>query len=166
MTTFSERLLRDTVAVLERLDRAQIEAVVDVLAETRTWGGRLSSVARAEARAFVPRRLRLQQLCDIESYAVTDNVSELRTRNQRRGLGGVVRGFGSLRPAFAERIACSCSRSEAATSGGTSAAIWSKPCGLRGSAERASLASSGATVERWRASLTRASSSRRSTPGS
>jgi D-sedoheptulose 7-phosphate isomerase len=41
MTTFSESFLRDTVAVLERLDREQVEAVVDVLAETRTRGGRL-----------------------------------------------------------------------------------------------------------------------------
>jgi D-sedoheptulose 7-phosphate isomerase len=86
MTTFSESFLRDTVAVLERLDRAQIEAVVDVLAETRTRGGRLFLCGSGGGAGHASHAAcDFRKLCDIESYAVTDNVSELTARINDEG---------------------------------------------------------------------------------
>jgi len=86
MTTFSESFLRDTIAVLERLDRAQIEAVVDVLAETRTRGGRLFLCGSGGGAGHASHAAcDFRKLCDIESYAVTDNVSELTARINDEG---------------------------------------------------------------------------------
>jgi D-sedoheptulose 7-phosphate isomerase len=86
MTTFSESFLRDTVAVLERLDRAQIEAVVDVLAETRTRGGRLFLCGSGGGAGHASHAAcDFRKLCEIESYAVTDNVSELTARINDEG---------------------------------------------------------------------------------
>jgi D-sedoheptulose 7-phosphate isomerase len=86
MTTFSESFLRDTVAVLDRLDRAQIEAVVDVLAETRTRGGRLFLCGSGGGAGHASHAAcDFRKLCAIESYAVTDNVSELTARINDEG---------------------------------------------------------------------------------
>jgi D-sedoheptulose 7-phosphate isomerase len=86
MATFSESFLHDTVAVLERLDRAQVESVVDVLAETRTRGGRLFLCGSGGGAGHASHAAcDFRKLCDIESYAVTDNVSELTARINDEG---------------------------------------------------------------------------------
>lgn len=81
MATFTERFLSDTVAVLGRLDRRQIEAVVDVLAETRARGGRLFLCGSGGGAGHASHAAcDFRKLCDLESYAITDNVSELTAR--------------------------------------------------------------------------------------
>jgi D-sedoheptulose 7-phosphate isomerase len=86
MQTFAESFLHDTVAVLERLDRAQVEAVVDVLAETRARGGRLFLCGSGGGAGHASHAAcDFRKLCDIESYAVSDNVSELTARINDEG---------------------------------------------------------------------------------
>lgn len=81
MTTFSEVFLADTRAVLDALDVADVEAVVEVLRSTRDRGGRVffcgsgGGAGHASHAACDFRKLAL-----IECYAVSDNVSELTAR--------------------------------------------------------------------------------------
>ena len=86
MPTFAERFLDDTVAVVQRLDRDQIEAVVDVLAATRAGAGRLFLCGSGGGAGHASHAAcDFRKLCDIESYAITDNVSELTARINDEG---------------------------------------------------------------------------------
>jgi D-sedoheptulose 7-phosphate isomerase len=81
MTTFTDRFLSDTVAVLGQLDGSRVEAVVDVLADTRAGGGRLFLCGSGGGAGHASHAAcDFRKLCDLESYAVTDNVSELTAR--------------------------------------------------------------------------------------
>jgi D-sedoheptulose 7-phosphate isomerase len=78
---FVQRYLAEAKTIVERLDAAAIERVVDILAETRARGGRLfilgvgGSAANASHAAADFRKI-----VGIEAYAPTDNVSELTAR--------------------------------------------------------------------------------------
>jgi D-sedoheptulose 7-phosphate isomerase len=86
MSTFSETFLNDTVAVIGQLDRGQIEAVVDVLADARARDGRLFLCGSGGGAGHASHAAcDFRKLCDIESYAVTDNVSELTARINDEG---------------------------------------------------------------------------------
>jgi D-sedoheptulose 7-phosphate isomerase len=81
MPTFAERFLDDTAAIVAQIDRRQVEAVVDVLAETRSRGGRLFLCGSGGGAGHASHAAcDFRKLCDIEAYAVTDNVSELTAR--------------------------------------------------------------------------------------
>ncbi len=81
MSTFTEQFLDDTRAVLARLDPATVEAVVDVLAATRERGGRLFLCGSGGGAGHASHAAcDFRKLCDLEAYAVTDNVSELTAR--------------------------------------------------------------------------------------
>lgn len=78
---FADRFLDDTVAIVDRLDRRQVEAVVDVLAQTRARDGRLFLCGSGGGAGHASHAAcDFRKLCDIEAYAVTDNVSELTAR--------------------------------------------------------------------------------------
>jgi D-sedoheptulose 7-phosphate isomerase len=86
MATFTDRFLRDTVVVLDRIDRGQVESVVDLLAETRARAGRLFLCGSGGGAGHASHAAcDFRQLCGIESYAVTDNVSELTARINDEG---------------------------------------------------------------------------------
>lgn len=81
MATFTEHFLGDTLAVLGNLDQGRVEAVVDVVASTRERGGRLFLCGSGGGAGHASHAAcDFRKLCDIESYAVTDNVSELTAR--------------------------------------------------------------------------------------
>ena len=81
MGTFTEAFLEDTFAVLGRLDQTSVEAVVAVIAATRERGGRLFLCGSGGGAGHASHAAcDFRKLCDIESYAVTDNVSELTAR--------------------------------------------------------------------------------------
>jgi len=81
MATFTEAFLGDTVRVLGSLDPGTVEAVVDVVASTRRRGGRLFMCGSGGGAGHASHAAcDFRKLCDIESYAVTDNVSELTAR--------------------------------------------------------------------------------------
>ncbi|HKA92740.1 MAG TPA: SIS domain-containing protein [Acidimicrobiia bacterium] len=86
MPTFAEQFLDDTAAVVQRLDRVQLEAVVEVLAATRARGGRLFLCGSGGGAGHASHAAcDFRKLCDIESYSVTDNVSELTARINDEG---------------------------------------------------------------------------------
>ena len=81
MATFTEQFLDDTRAVLAHLDHTTVEAVVDVLAATRERGGRLFLCGSGGGAGHASHAAcDFRKLCDLEAYAVTDNVSELTAR--------------------------------------------------------------------------------------
>jgi D-sedoheptulose 7-phosphate isomerase len=81
MTTFTEQFLDDTLTVLGHVDHGQVEAVVDVVASTRERGGRLFLCGSGGGAGHASHAAcDFRKLCDVESYAVTDNVSELTAR--------------------------------------------------------------------------------------
>ena len=81
MGTFTEQFLGDTRAVLGGLDHRQVEAVVDVVVATRERGGRLFLCGSGGGAGHASHAASdFRKLCDLESYSVTDNVSELTAR--------------------------------------------------------------------------------------
>lgn len=83
---FIEDFLKESGAVLEKLSRADIEKVVDVLAASRGKGGRVFVLgvggSAAAASHFVND---LRKLNHLEAYTPTDNVSELTARINDEG---------------------------------------------------------------------------------
>ena len=81
METFTERFLADTTSVLAAIDPADVEAVVDVILATRERGGRLFLCGSGGGAGHASHAAcDFRKLCDVEAYAVTDNVSELTAR--------------------------------------------------------------------------------------
>ena len=89
METFTERFLADTTSVLAAIDPADVEAVVDVIVATRERGGRLFLCGSGGGAGHASHAAcDFRKLCDVEAYAVTDNVSELTARINDEGWDG------------------------------------------------------------------------------
>lgn len=81
MTSFAHTYLRETATILERLERQAIEQVATALAEVRDRGGRLFVLGVGGSAAHASHAANdFRKLCSLESYAPTDNVSELTAR--------------------------------------------------------------------------------------
>lgn len=86
MTTFSAAFLRETIQILEQLDDAAVERVAEGLAEVRAAGGRLFILGVGGSAGHASHAVNdFRKLCDIESYAPTDNASELTARVNDEG---------------------------------------------------------------------------------
>jgi D-sedoheptulose 7-phosphate isomerase len=84
--TFSELYLSETVEVLKEIDVAQVERCAVGLSEVRTQGGRLFVLGVGGSAAHASHAVNdFRKLCGIESYAPTDNVSELTARTNDEG---------------------------------------------------------------------------------
>ena len=91
-TTFTRQFLDDTLAVLDRLDDDSVEAVVGVLRDTRARGGRLFFCGSGGGAGHASHAAcDFRKLAQIESYCVTDNVSELTARVNDEGWDGAYR---------------------------------------------------------------------------
>jgi D-sedoheptulose 7-phosphate isomerase len=81
LTSFADTFLQETVAIVERLDREAIEKVARALAEVRDRGGRLFVLGVGGSAAHASHAANdFRKLCGLETYAPTDNVSELTAR--------------------------------------------------------------------------------------
>ena len=81
MTSFAHTYLRETATILEQLDRRAIEQVATGLAAVRDGGGRLFVLGVGGSAAHASHAANdFRKLCALESYAPTDNVSELTAR--------------------------------------------------------------------------------------
>lgn len=81
MSSFADTFLHETVAIVERLDRDAIENVALGLAAVRDRGGRLFVLGVGGSAAHASHAANdFRKLCGLESYAPTDNVSELTAR--------------------------------------------------------------------------------------
>lgn len=86
MSHFADTYLRETTAIVGQLDSGEIEAVADGLAQVRDRGGRLFVLGVGGSAAHAGHAVNdFRKLCNIESYAPTDNVSELTARTNDDG---------------------------------------------------------------------------------
>ena len=72
--------------VLKKLDLNSIEKIAEILAKTRQTGGRLFILGVGGSAANASHAVNdFRKICGIESYAPTDNVSELTARTNDEG---------------------------------------------------------------------------------
>jgi len=86
LTSFADTYLQEAVAILDRLDRDEVERVAGGLAAVRGGGGRLFILGVGGSAAHASHAANdFRKLCALESYAPTDNVSELTARVNDEG---------------------------------------------------------------------------------
>ncbi len=84
--TFAQSYLAQTIAVVSALDPEDIERCADGLAAVRARGGRLFILGVGGSAGHASHAVNdFRKLCEIESYAPTDNVSELTARTNDEG---------------------------------------------------------------------------------
>src|SRR5580698_6944353 len=84
--TFSERFLEESIDILGKIDTGAIEACATGLAEVRARGGRLFILGVGGSAGHASHAVNdFRKLCNLESYAPTDNVSELTARVNDEG---------------------------------------------------------------------------------
>ena len=84
--SFSKEFLAESVAVIDAIDPDRIEDVARGLADLRERGGRLFIIGVGGSAGHASHAVNdFRKICDIESYAPTDNVSELTARVNDEG---------------------------------------------------------------------------------
>src|SRR2546425_11842227 len=88
--SFVQKYLAEAGQVVERLDPRAIDDVIDLLADTRTRGGRLFVLGVGGSAANASHAVNdFRKIAGIEAYAPTDNVSELTARTNDEGWSSV-----------------------------------------------------------------------------
>lgn len=86
MGNFSEEFLTEAQSVARGIDPNAVEAVVDVLAKTKARNGRLFILGVGGSAGNASHAVNdFRKIVGIESYAPTDNVSELTARTNDEG---------------------------------------------------------------------------------
>jgi D-sedoheptulose 7-phosphate isomerase len=84
--SFSQSFIEETVAILNAIDPAAIEAVAGELAKVRERGGRLFILGVGGSAGHASHAVNdFRKICGFEAYAPTDNVSELTARTNDEG---------------------------------------------------------------------------------
>ena len=84
--TFTEQFLQECVTVIGGLDRTAIDRLVSLLAQTRSGKGRLFILGVGGSAANASHAVNdFRKITGIETYAPTDNVSELTARTNDEG---------------------------------------------------------------------------------
>jgi D-sedoheptulose 7-phosphate isomerase len=84
--SFVEQFLTEAKLIIEKIDRAKVEALVDVVVQTRERGGRLFMLGVGGSAGNASHAVNdFRKLAGIEAYAPTDNVSELTARTNDEG---------------------------------------------------------------------------------
>lgn len=85
-TTYTSQHLAEASEIISRLDEEAIENVADLLADLRTRRGRLFFLGVGGSAANCSHAVNdFRKIAGIESYAPTDNVSELTARTNDEG---------------------------------------------------------------------------------
>ena len=117
----SSAYLAAAAALAEALDPAEIDAMARGLAAVRERGGRLFILGVGGGAGHASHAVNdFRKLCGIESYAPTDNVSELTARTNDDGWETLVQRLAGGLAAWSTAMRCSCSRSAAARASTTS----------------------------------------------
>ena len=91
---FTETFIAEATEILSKLDIAAIERTVDLLAQTREQGGRLFILGVGGSAANASHAVNdFRKIVGIETYAPTDNVSELTARTNDEGWASVFKGW-------------------------------------------------------------------------
>ena len=86
MSTYSQQHLAETIEIVQQLDTNVIENMVDILLQTRTNGGRMFMLGVGGSAANASHAVNdFRKITHIETYAPTDNVSELTARTNDEG---------------------------------------------------------------------------------
>lgn len=86
MATFSETYLSEAASIAAGLDVGAIEAMAEQLAQLRERGGRLFILGAGGGAGHASHAVNdFRKICDLESYAPSDNVSELTARVNDEG---------------------------------------------------------------------------------
>jgi D-sedoheptulose 7-phosphate isomerase len=84
--TFTERHLQETSDIIQQLDHAAIERMVEILAGVRARGGRVFFLGVGGSAGNCGHAVNdFRKLAGFEAYAPTDNVSELTARTNDEG---------------------------------------------------------------------------------
>jgi D-sedoheptulose 7-phosphate isomerase len=87
---FTEKYIAEVIDILHKLDPKSIEKMADMLDQTRQQGGRLFILGVGGGAANASHAVNdFRKIVGIESYAPTDNVSELTARTNDEGWGSV-----------------------------------------------------------------------------
>jgi D-sedoheptulose 7-phosphate isomerase len=87
---FAQDYLAESIQVIEKLDREEIEKMATLLAEARARNGRLFVLGVGGSAANASHAVNdFRKICGIEAYAPTDNVSELTARTNDDGWASV-----------------------------------------------------------------------------
>lgn len=80
-TGFAQQFLAESIAILEKIDVAEVERMAAGLAHVRQLGGRLFILGVGGSAGHASHAVNdFRKLCGFEAYAPTDNVSELTAR--------------------------------------------------------------------------------------
>lgn len=91
---FTESFIIEATEILQKLEVAAIEKTVDVLSQTREQGGRLFILGVGGSAANASHAVNdFRKIVGIETYAPTDNVSELTARTNDEGWSSVFKGW-------------------------------------------------------------------------
>jgi D-sedoheptulose 7-phosphate isomerase len=84
--SFAQQFVDESIQALQKLDLAAIESMAEGLAAVRTGGGRLFILGVGGSAGHAGHAVNdFRKLCGIETYAPTDNVSELTARVNDEG---------------------------------------------------------------------------------
>ena len=83
---YSAAHLKEAKAILDKIDTLAVEKMAELMAETKTKGGRLFFLGVGGSAANCSHAVNdFRKIAGIESYAPTDNVSELTARTNDEG---------------------------------------------------------------------------------
>src|ERR1700736_2323529 len=86
MPSYSAQHLAETAEIVQKLDPEGLEKMVDLLADVRSRGGRVFFLGVGGSAANASHAVNdFRKIVGIESYAPTDNVSELTARTNDEG---------------------------------------------------------------------------------
>src|SRR5208337_5211288 len=81
MGAYVSRYLEEVATIARQIDQKQVEGIIDVLIETRQGNGRLFFLGVGGGAGNATHAVNdFRKIANIESYAPTDNVSELTAR--------------------------------------------------------------------------------------
>ena len=84
--TYTERHLQEVALIIQQLDHAAIERMVEILAGVRARGGRIFFLGVGGSAGNCSHAVNdFRKLAGFEAYAPTDNVSELTARTNDEG---------------------------------------------------------------------------------
>ena len=90
MCSYSSQHLAETAEIVQKLDPEILERMVDLLVDVRSRGGRLFILGVGGSAANASHAVNdFRKIGGIESYAPTDNVSELTARTNDEGWASV-----------------------------------------------------------------------------
>jgi D-sedoheptulose 7-phosphate isomerase len=85
-STFTQKFLEESVSIIQKLDAQSIESMAKGLAQLREKKGRLFILGVGGSAGHAGHAVNdFRKICGIESYAPTDNVSELTARVNDEG---------------------------------------------------------------------------------